>query len=449
MTDTKSPEQSPDFLPTPGRGEGVRRLNKLPLLVIAGFIVLFVLAVTYTFYQRQAAGQASAAESAADIGNVAAPAKAPVSPDKVVGPPTMPTDNPGQSPEPVDMFAQKSDVPTDQVVPELQTGNGQTAMQAGQAPPVVAPAPNPEREARRQQLQRVREGKLASWEAGMQAESGVQGFSRISANSGQANGGAAGGMPDELAAMAGMGQASSGGGMAGAGGRGGQGEGSEDLNQQDHKRSFLSEAPETDVYLKHTRQNPIAATEVKAGTIIPGVMMGGINSDLPGQVVGQVRQNVYDTATGQYLLIPAGARLIGTYDSTVTSGQKRVLVAWTRIVYPDGTSVSLDRMPGADRGGYAGFKDKVNAHYGRMFVNALILSGFSAGVQLSQPQSTGNGLSAREIATAEMGRQLGQLGAEVARRGLDVQPTITIRPGYRFNIMVTKDMVLPRWIGRR
>lgn len=177
--------------------------------------------------------------------------------------------------------------------------------------------------------------------------------------------------------------------------------------------------------------------------------MGGINSDLPGQVVGQVRQNVYDTATGQYLLIPAGARLIGTYDSTVTSGQKRVLVAWTRIVYPDGTSVSLDRMPGADRGGYAGFKDKVNSHYGRMFVNALLLSGFSAGVQLSQPQSTGNGLSAREIATAEMGRQLGQLGAEVARRGLDVQPTITIRPGYRFNIMVTKDMVLPRWVGRR
>jgi len=222
----------------------------------------------------------------------------------------------------------------------------------------------------------------------------------------------------------------------------------EDANRQDEKRQFLADVQPQDTYLTHTRTPALAPTEVKAGTVIPGVMIGGVNSDLPGQIIGQVRQNVYDTATGLHLLIPAGARLVGTYDSRVTMGQRRVLVAWNRIIYPDGSSVSLDLMPGADLSGYAGFKDKVNSHYWRIFGNAFMLSLFSSGIQLSQPRTPAGGTyDSQQIMAAEIGRQLGELGKEVALRNLRIQPTLEIRPGYMFNIMVTKDIILPAWQG--
>ena len=425
----KEPEESPDFLATPKRGKGVRRLNRIPLMITAGVLALAVVAITYTFFQRQASMH-GVASSPLDAGNVTAPPVAPVNPDKVAGPPSM---------------------PTDQVVPEIQPvpGDG-AAMQTAEA------AMPPELEARLRLIQRVQEGKLAAWEAALGSEAGVQSFNRSASAS---NGGGAAGAPGgvdpaaSMARLASLGAANQayGAGAGGAGGAGmdmGGGSGRDpDPNRQEHKRAFLSGTPEANVYLKHTRQNALAETEVKAGTVIPGVMIGGINSDLPGQIVGQVRQNVYDSATGKYLLIPAGARLVGTYDSTVTMGQRRVLAAWNRIIYPDGSSVSLDLMPGADQSGYAGFADQTNNHYWRIFGNALLLSAFSGGIQLSQPNSKGDNYSAQEIMTAELGRQLGQLGMETARRNLDIQPTLTIRPGYQFNVMVTKDIILPRWTG--
>lgn len=428
----KEPEESPDFLAAPKRGKGVRRLNRIPLMITAGVLALAVVAITYTFFQRQASMH-GVASSPLDAGNVTAPPVAPVNPDKMAGPPTM---------------------PTDQVVPEIQPMPGDAAAMQ----PAPEPAMPPELEARLRLIQRVQEGKLAAWEAALGSEAGVQSFNRsASASNGGGAAGASGGGVDPAASMArlaSLGAANQAyGAGAGAGGAGmgmdmGGGSGRDpDPNRQEHKRAFLSGTPEADVYLKHTRQNAVAETEVKAGTVIPGVMIGGINSDLPGQIVGQVRQNVYDSATGKYLLIPAGARLVGTYDSTVTMGQRRVLAAWNRIIYPDGSSVSLDLMPGADQSGYAGFADKTNNHYWRIFGNALLLSAFSGGIQLSQPNSKGDNYSAQEIMTAELGRQLGQLGMETARRNLDIQPTLTIRPGYQFNVMVTKDIILPRWTG--
>jgi type IV secretion system protein VirB10 len=163
----------------------------------------------------------------------------------------------------------------------------------------------------------------------------------------------------------------------------------------------------------------VSPFELKTGTVIPGVMIGGINSDLPGQIVAQVRENVWDTATGHHLLIPQGARLVGTYDNQVTRGQSRVLVAWTRIIYPDGSSVDLGTMPGADQGGYAGFSDKVNNHYVRVFGDALLMSLFSAGIQLSQPKSNDSmngGYSSQQIIAASLGQQLGQAGMQITQR---------------------------------
>ena len=213
-------------------------------------------------------------------------------------------------------------------------------------------------------------------------------------------------------------------------------------NGQSAKRDFLNVEPVAADYLHYARVAPLSPYEVKAGTVIPANMIGGINSDLPGLLLAQVSENVYDSATGRYLLIPQGAKLVGTYDNGVTFGQSRVLVGWQRIIYPDGSSIDLGRMPGADQSGYAGFKDKVNNHLFRLFSEALLLSIFSAGVQLGQPQaSSGNNYNSSQIVAAAIAGQMGELGMEIVRRNMDVAPTLEIRPGYSFNVMVTKDMV--------
>jgi type IV secretion system protein VirB10 len=199
--------------------------------------------------------------------------------------------------------------------------------------------------------------------------------------------------------------------------------------------------------LNARREPPVTPYELRAGAVIPAVMIGGVNSDLPGQLLAQVSGNVYDTATGRLILIPQGSKLLGTYDSGVTTGQERVLVAWTRIIFPDGSALDLGRMPGASEDGYAGLHDQVNNHFWKIWSNALLLSAFSAGIQLSQ----GNGnnqssnLNATQTIAASTGQQMGQLGMEIARRNLQIQPTLDVRPGYRFVVQVTKDVILRRW----
>lgn len=140
--------------------------------------------------------------------------------------------------------------------------------------------------------------------------------------------------------------------------------------------------------------------------------------------------------------------MVGTYDSSVAAGQERVLVAWNRIIFPDSSSVSLEGMPGADRSGFAGFHDQVDNHYWRTFGNAFLLSLFSAGIQLSQPAgAVGGTYDSTQIMAAAIGRQLGMFGMQVTQRNLNIQPTLEIRPGFKFSIMVTKDMVLTPWEG--
>ena len=146
-------------------------------------------------------------------------------------------------------------------------------------------------------------------------------------------------------------------------------------------------APQTERpdVLPATLREPVSPYEVKAGTIIPAVLLTGISSDLPGQLIAQVREPVFDTESGRHLLIPQGARLLGLYDHQVVYGQERVLITWKRVIFPNATSLSLkDGMPGTDTTGAAGFKDQVNHHLIRVFGNALLLSIISAGVQLSQ-----------------------------------------------------------------
>jgi len=217
-------------------------------------------------------------------------------------------------------------------------------------------------------------------------------------------------------------------------------------NGQGAKRDFINTEPVGSDYLQHGRAAPVSPYEVKAGTVIPANMIGGVNSDLPGLLLAQVSENIYDSATGRYLLIPQGAKLIGTYDNGVTFGQSRVLVGWQRIIYPDGSSIDLGRMPGSDQSGYAGFKDKVDNHLFRLFGEAFALSIFSAGIQLGQPQaSSGSNYNSTQIVAAAIAGQMGELGQEIVRRNMDVAPSLEVRPGYSFNVMVTKDMVVRPW----
>jgi type IV secretory pathway VirB10-like protein len=218
-----------------------------------------------------------------------------------------------------------------------------------------------------------------------------------------------------------------------------------DQNRQAEKQRWLEEAgQDKSDYLPSMVKTPISPYEVKAGSVIPAVMISGINSDLPGQLIAQVRESVYDSATGRHLLIPQGAKLVGLYDSGVSYGQQRLLIAWNRIIFPNGSSLNLQGQPGADIAGMSGFHDKVNNHYFRTFGSAILLSMISAGFQVSQPQDSDkhDSLSATEILAGALGQTLGQTSAEMLRKNMNIQPTLEIRPGYPFNIIVTQDLIL-------
>lgn len=191
---------------------------------------------------------------------------------------------------------------------------------------------------------------------------------------------------------------------------------------------------------------PRSPYELRAGFVVPATLISGVNSELPGQIIGQVAQNVYDTPTGKYLLIPQGSRLVGAYSSSVAYGQSRVLVAWQRIIFPDGKAMDIGSMPGSDSAGYAGFTDQVNNHYFRLFGSAFLMSAVTAGVSLSQPQqAAGTTTQTASGAMSEaLGQQLGQVTAQLIAKNMNIAPTLEIRPGYRFNVMVTKDMTFSK-----
>jgi type IV secretion system protein VirB10 len=220
-------------------------------------------------------------------------------------------------------------------------------------------------------------------------------------------------------------------------------EGGMDLNRQDEKAAFSSKQQHS-AYLAATFKAPISPYEIKTGTVIPSLLISEINSDLPGEIIAQVSQNVYDSATGKYLLIPQGAKLFGRYDSKVSYGQKRALVSWDRLIYPNAYTLDLDGMRGHDMSGQSGFKDQINNHYAKIFGLALFTSALSAGYQLSQPQQSNSLVpSSGQVAAAAVGQQMAQLGENIATRNMQVQPTIVIRKGYHLNVMVNRDILFP------
>ena len=181
---------------------------------------------------------------------------------------------------------------------------------------------------------------------------------------------------------------------------------------------------------------------LRAGSVIPAALVTGMNSDLPGPVVAQVTRNVYDSATQRDVLVPAGTRLVGEYDNQIATGQNRALVAWTQMVFPDGTTVELPGLPGADLEGYAGLSDRVDRHYGRVVGSALLLAAVGAGVEMAAPNRRGIGfdVSPQEVASRQVAIELSRIATETVRQDLRVQPTVRVSPGYRFYVLLARDL---------
>jgi type IV secretion system protein VirB10 len=200
-------------------------------------------------------------------------------------------------------------------------------------------------------------------------------------------------------------------------------------------------------YSPNQVENPVRF-QLRAGFVIPAVLLSGVNSEVPGTIIAQVAQDVYDNATGSDLLVPQGARLIGSYSANVQYGQSRLFVVWQRIVYPDGRALDIGAEPGTDSAGFAGFKDRVDSHWVRIFGSAVLMSAISAGISYSQDRSQGNGnfnappRFSDELSQA-VGQQFGQAAAKLLEKNLDIAPTLKIRPGYRFSVLLIKDFVFP------
>mgnify|MGYP000887162631 CR=1 FL=1 len=453
--DQMSPEASPGEV---SKRSGVRRVNNLPVYLVGGVMTVFLLVMVLVAADRAAqqnqpdpgakesGGNSSlfaneiagkqkdgiipaAAAKPLQVPELAAPVSAiPIArPDNLDAPP-MPPRSAGDGTlqrtprdDELDRIRMVKMQQLEEAVKAKTTVQVVAARSAGSPPGGVTGAPGSREEAIarlaavRQQIDAVgRDDPTAAYKARLAQLQGAGG--------GGAGGGSASGAPQLLPTATTGGQhALAPFGNTGAG-----------------DRWRLDSQPEA----------PRSPYELRAGFVVAATLISGINSDLPGQIMAQIAQNVFDTATGKYLLLPQGSRLVGSYSSDVAYGQARVLVAWQRIVFPDGKAMDIGAMPGADGTGYAGFNDQVNNHYLRLFGSALLMSAVTAGISYSQQQNqtqTPYGTPSASSAMSEaLGQQLGQVTAQLIAKNMNIAPTLEIRPGYRFNVIVTKDLTFSK-----
>ena len=448
-TSEMSPEASPGHV---SKKFGVRRVNNVPVYLLWALVLAFALIMMLVAMDRAAKQNAPADSPDERVGNTAMFAK------EIIGNLTsgiIAAENP---PVPPDV--------TSDIEPIIIAKTDMATSDDIATPDSLDKPPNPPKTTnqpmRDDEANRIRMAKLQMLEEAVRAKTTVQ------TNAPRSSGSLIGGAPpsreemrsqitnaqqhiDEarrddptaayqarLAKMRGMGGASSGSG------------GAPQLLQTsgsnpNHLAQFQS--GESDRWqLNSQLEAPRSPYELRAGFVVPAALISGINSDLPGQIMAQVSQSVYDTATGRHLLIPQGSRLVGSYSSDIAYGQSRVLVAWQRIVFPDGKAMDIGAMPGADSAGYSGFNDKINNHYFRLFSSAFLMSGVTAGITVSQDNSsiTGDKRRASDAMSEALGQQLGQVTAQLIAKNMNIAPTIEIRPGYRFNVIVTKDMTFSK-----
>lgn len=213
---------------------------------------------------------------------------------------------------------------------------------------------------------------------------------------------------------------------------------------QDRQLAFLNQQPDKRTVSSDRVAAPASKNVLQAGAVIAAALITGIRSDLPGQITAQVTENVYDSPTGHILLIPQGTRLIGQYDNGVGFGQRRVLLVWTRLIFPDGRSIVLEREPGADAEGYAGLEDGVNYHWGELFKAAALSTVLSIGAQAGSSGQESDIVRALRQGASD---SISQAGQQIVQRQLNIAPTLTIRPGFPVRVIVTHDLVLEPYGG--
>lgn len=452
MNDAMSPDASPGTL---SRSSGVRRVNNWPMYIIGGGAMIFLLIMLLVAADRAEQQNKPVEKDAEKAGNSSLFAQ------QIRG-----IDQDGIVPEKAEPLA----LPTLDEKPELQPAGLQvvrpTDLDAPPLPPRELPNVNAD------EIERIRRMKQQQFQEAVRARSTVQVDAPRSRASSSDSARAPISQQDALARIAAArqrlqeqshsdptaaykarlaelraagvgGEERAGDGTAGdspflvsTGGGAGN-----DYNQ------FAKQNSEDRWLLGSSIEAPRSPFELRAGFVIPATLISGINSELPGQIIAQVAQAVYDTPTGKHMLVPQGSRLVGSYSSDVAYGQSRVLVAWQRIVFPDGKALDIGSMPGSDSAGYSGLHDKVNNHYLRIFGSAFLMSGIVAGISLSQDNSDSSDqdrTTASSAMSEALGQQLGQVTAQMIAKNLNIAPTIEIRPGYRFNVMVTKDMTFSK-----
>jgi type IV secretory pathway VirB10-like protein len=456
---------SPDASPGQAPGKiGVRRVNNLPLYIVGALMCAFLVVMVLVAMDRAAQQTPSSkkdekSSSTSMFANeIAGHHKGGIIESERIAPPHVPP----------------------QVPPALPPGSIDIARPENLDAPPRPPAGNPlEDRGSMEELRRIRMAKMQQFEDAVKAKTGVRGIASRSAGS---SGLTPGGLSDNAApatreeALARLAavrqqidaqtredptaaykarlQQLQAGGVGSAGGSGSaprllQTAGATSPGSKDYSQ-FAGSGQEDRWKLDAQPEAPRSPYELRAGFVVPATLISGINSELPGQIMAQVSQDVFDTATGKFKLIPQGARLVGRYASDVAYGQSRVLIAWQRIVFPDGKAMDIGSMPGADSAGYAGFNDQVNNHYFRLFASAFLMSGVTAGITLSQNQdqnqqnNNGNRQTASSALSEALGQQLGLVTAQLISKNMNIAPTLEIRPGYRFNVIVTKDMTFSK-----
>ena len=449
--DQMSPDDSPGSL----RKAGVRRVNRVPLLLAGAVLLAFAVMIGLVAADRAAQQSATGQEQKPheEPGNTAMFAKeiAGMQTDGFIPPADEPTPPAIPQDKPVLVAKPPPTGPVDRDRPPLPPPNiRRHAYTPASAPPVDSEAT------------RIREARMHALEQAIKSPTGVQFDAPVGGTSGGSrslrttrdidreiarigNTDPKAEYMKQMAMAQKLAQGATGGARATLAtdgpGRARKARSDDDPNSLSR---FDSEDPDR-WQLKSRPRKPGTPYELRAGFVIPAILISGINSELPGQIMAQVAQSVYDTPTGRHLLIPQGSRLVGSYSSDVAFGQARVFVGWQRIIFPDGKAMDIGAMPGADGAGYAGFHDSVDNHYLRLFGSAFLMSAVTAGVAISQDRrrngdQNNNGQRAGDAMSEALGQQLGQVMAQLISKNMNVSPTLEIRPGYRFNVMVTKDM---------
>lgn len=449
--DLLSPNYSPSSAPdTTGKRPGVRRLNNIPLFIVGAIVLGFALIIALVAATKgqqsnnnaemknnneNSRKQAEALLNEFPQGGVVTAqasmptmASAPSSlPEETASAPTLPASAPLSLPAVPDMAMTPT---TDQEAEQIRQAKAQMFEAALRAPTSVnAVAPTSAGSAG---MYSVSSNGITPSRSEMLAE--ISTVQQMAANAGSSD--AANVYAQQLASMGQGGSTPSSGGGA---------DGTPNLATPPSPEANVGQATvtgESKWRLNTQVVNPNTYM-IRTGSVLPATLISGVNSDLPGTVQAQISQNVYDSPTGRHLLIPQGSRLLGTYSSGLEFGQRRLFIAWNRIIFPDGKAIDIGAMPGTSGTGYAGFRDKVNNHYGRIWGNALMLSIVGAGISYSTDRNDNNENNESTVKgtlSESLGQTFGQAVSQSIQKNMNISPTLEIRPGYRFNVILTKDI---------